>query len=230
MKRKPEIGKSNETSLHASLKHWYACPGDQLEENVDGYVIDIVRDDMLIEIQTRNFSAIKPKLVRLIEQYRVHMVFPIAQKKWIVRVENDGRLIRKRKSPKQGCYEDLFIELVRIPGLVTHDNFSMELLLTWEEEIWRDDNQGSWRRKGWSVADRRLIEVVDGWQLNSPDQFKAFLPEGLPVPFTTGELAKGINKPVYLAQKMAYCLRSMQVIEIVGKRGNAWLYRIAENR
>jgi len=53
------IGTLNEKSLHADLKKWYTQPGDQLEVPLDGYYIDIVRDDMLIEIQTRNFSSIK---------------------------------------------------------------------------------------------------------------------------------------------------------------------------
>jgi len=220
------IGTLKETSLHAGLKSWYARPGDQLEQVVDGYVVDILRDDSLIEIQTANFSAIKAKLNRLVEQHHVRLVYPIAQKKWIVRTEKDGRIIGRRKSPKQGCYEDLFIELVRIPALILHPNFELELLLTWEEEIWLRDNRGSWRRKGWSIADRRLLDVVDRWLLASPGHLRSFLPDLLPVPFTSHELAQAIRKPIYLAQKMAYCLRSIGLIEIVGKRRNAWLYRI----
>ena len=50
------IGLLNEKPLHASLKQWYARPGDRFEVAVDGFVIDIVRDDLLIEIQTRNFA------------------------------------------------------------------------------------------------------------------------------------------------------------------------------
>ncbi|MFU8771105.1 MAG: hypothetical protein ACNA8H_01660 [Anaerolineales bacterium] len=230
MNAKVKIGNLQESSLHAELKRWYACPGDKLEQNVDGYVIDILREDTLIEIQTRNFSAIKPKIARLVEQYKVHLVYPIAEKKWIVRMEKDGRVIRRRKSPKHGCYQDLFVELVRLPSMLKHANFTMEVLLTWEEEIWQKDNRGSWRRKGWSIADRRLLEVVDHRRLNSPEHLRAFLPLGLPAAFTTGDLAKAMDKPVYLAQKMAYCLRSMDVIEIVGKRGNAWLYKIERER
>jgi hypothetical protein len=218
------IGTLQETSLHAGLKSWYARPGDRLEQRVDGYIVDIFREDTLIEIQTGNFSAIKSKLARLVEHYCVHLVYPIAQKKWIVRVDNDGRMTGRRKSPKRGCFEDLFVELVRIPGLVSHTNFTLEVLLTWEEEVWLKDNRGSWRRRGWSIADRRLLNVVDRRLLASPDHFQAFLPDSLQFPFTTSELAKAIHKPIYLAQKMAYCLRTMGVIEIVGKQGNSYLY------
>src|ERR687896_696898 len=106
------IGLLNEKPLHASLKQWYARPGDRFEVPVDGFVIDIVRDDLLIEIQTRNFSAIKSKLTRLSDAHRVRLIYPIVQEKWIIRSGNGdrGALIR-RKSPKRGRFEDLFWEL-----------------------------------------------------------------------------------------------------------------------
>ena len=45
------INTYNEKSLHADLKQWYAQPADQLEVPVDGYVIDLVRGDLLVESQ-----------------------------------------------------------------------------------------------------------------------------------------------------------------------------------
>jgi len=56
------IGTLKESSLHAKLKEWYRKPGDRLEVPIDGYLIDIVHSDLLIEIQTQNFSAIKKNL------------------------------------------------------------------------------------------------------------------------------------------------------------------------
>src|SRR6185503_11946586 len=70
----PGIGLLNEKPLHASLKQWYARPGDQFEVPVGGFVIDIVRDDLLIEIQTRNFSSIKSKLNKLAHSHRVRLI------------------------------------------------------------------------------------------------------------------------------------------------------------
>lgn len=70
MYQMPGIGLLNENQLHASLKQWYARPGDLLEVPVDGFVIDIVRDDLLIEIQTRNFASIKSKLTHLVRHHQ----------------------------------------------------------------------------------------------------------------------------------------------------------------
>ena len=80
------IGLLNEKPLHASLKEWYAQPGDQFEVAVDGFVIDIVRDDLLLEIQTGNFASIKSKLTDLARAHRIRLIYPIAQEKWIVKL------------------------------------------------------------------------------------------------------------------------------------------------
>ena len=65
------IGSLNEKPLHASLKKWYARPEDRFEVEVDGFVIDIVRDDQLLEIQTGNFASIRSKLKKLVRSHRV---------------------------------------------------------------------------------------------------------------------------------------------------------------
>src|SRR5215211_5469855 len=117
----PGIGLLNEKSLHASLKQWCARPGDRFEVAVGGFVIDIVREDLLIEIQTGNFAAIKSKLTRLVHSHRVRLVHPIVQEKWIIRRATDdlGRVIR-RKSPRRGRLSDLFWEMVNIPQLLSN--------------------------------------------------------------------------------------------------------------
>lgn len=222
-----QIGTLQETSLHADLKDWYAQTNDRLEVPVDGFVVDIVRGDLLIEIQTRNFSALKTKISVLAQKHPTRLVFPIAQEKWITRLDADSKTqIGRRKSPKRGRVEHMFTELVRFPELIKNRNFSLEVLLIQEEEIWLNDGQGSWRRKGWSIHDRQLIRVLERVMLESPQEFAKLLPPSLPLPFTTLDLARALKQPRYLAQKMAYCLREMGVIQKTGKRGNSLLYEM----
>ena len=219
-----------ETSLHAALKEWYAQPGDLLETPVDGYVVDIVRGELLIEIQTRNFSALKAKLHQLLPDHPVRLGYPLAREKWILRVAADGKTVLvRRKSPRRAGLEHLFTELVRLPGLVAHPNFTLEVLFIQEEEIWRDDGRGSWRRKGWSIADRRLLGVLESRQLATPQDFLELLPPRLPQLFTAVELAQELGRPAYLARKMVYCLRAMGVVESAGKRGRAGLFQARDN-
>src|SRR5688572_31597296 len=120
------IGLLNEKPLHASLKQWYARPGDRFEVPVDGFVIDIVRDNLLIEIQTRNFAAINSKLCKLARSYEVRLVYPLVQEKWIVRsATDDSGVAVRRKSPKRGRLEYLIGELVSMRLLISSSNFSL---------------------------------------------------------------------------------------------------------
>lgn len=221
------IGTLREHSLHEALKAWYALPGDRLECPVDGYVIDIVREGLLVEIQTANFSAIRPKLEKLLPRHPVRLVYPVAAEKWILRLAGDGLTMQgRRRSPKRGRAVDVFPELVRIPDLVRHPDFSIEVVLVQEETVWRDDGRGSWRRRGRSIEDRRLLGVISSAVYAGADDFRALLPAGLPGEFTVPDLAKAVGRPRSQAGKMAYCLREMGAIERAGKRGRAWAYRV----
>ena len=225
------IGLINEKPLHASLKQWYARPGDRFEVPVDGFVIDIVRDDLLIEIQTRNFAAINSKLCKLARSYEVRLVYPVVQEKWIVRsATDDGGVAVRRKSPKRGRLEDLFWELVSIPQLLSNPNFSLEVLMIREEEVRRyEGKRKKWRRRGWVIEGRRLVDVLDQRLFGKSADWLAFVPDGLQS-FTTKDLAIVAETNRELAQKMAYCLRQARMIEMIGRQGRANLYRVANGQ
>ena len=92
----------SETSLHHKLKTFYAGNDGITEAVIDGYMIDVVKNDLLFEIQTKNFYSLKPKLEYLISQNQIRVIYPIALKRWITVFPKDGnRPIRKRKSPKK---------------------------------------------------------------------------------------------------------------------------------
>ena len=59
------IGTLHEGALHAQLKEWYRRPGDRLEERVAGYVVDLVRGEVLVEVQTGGFAPLRRKLEQL---------------------------------------------------------------------------------------------------------------------------------------------------------------------
>jgi hypothetical protein len=229
----PMIGTLNEKSLHAALKAHYARLGDVVEAVVDGYVIDLVRDDLLIEVQTGNFAALKDKLEALLDEHRVLLVYPIAQTKWIVKVAADeGQATReclsRRRSPKRGCCLDIFDELLRIPHLAGHPNLTLELVLCAIDEIRCDDGRGRWRRKGVSILDQELVDVLGTMRLTQLADFVALLPDDLTEPFTNRALAEAAGIRLRLAQRVTYALRHMGALQQVGFEGRAHLYRRAE--
>jgi hypothetical protein len=223
------IGTLRETELHAALKRHYARPQDQLEVALDGYIADVVRaDGEIIEIQTHNFAALRRKLPQLVEQHRVRLVHPIAAAKWITRVKADRQtVLGRRKSPRRGALDEVFLELVSLPELMAHPNFTLEIVLIHEEEI-RCPRTGRRRRRSseWRVFNRRLLKVVDSAIFNTPADFRRFIPADLASPFTSHELAVALQRPDYVAHKITYCLRKMGTLNVVGKRGRAWLYTL----
>lgn len=221
--KSPIIGTLSEKGLHADIKDFLARPGDRIEYPVEGFVADILRDDRIIEIQTRNFGAMRKKLAHLLGYYPVHLVHPIAVERMILWQDSDGRQIKKRKSPKKGRAIDIFRELVYIRDLIMHPNLTFEILMTREEVIRRQDpNRRKWN--GWYVHDRRLVEVVDRIELGSYQDFRRLLPENLDIPFTNKELAAKLECSYRQAVAITYTMKRMGMLRVVGKRGNTILY------
>jgi hypothetical protein len=227
MTTSPHVGTLREKPLHADLKRWYCEPGDTFEQPVDGFVIDIVRGDLLIEIQTRSFSSMKRKLTALLPQHHVRMVHPISVEQWIVKVDDAGEILSRRKSPKRGAAHDVFSELVSFPEMLSDANLSLEILFVRTQQVRRFDPNRAWRRKGWVVEENQLLEVTGSLEVESGEDLAELLPDALPDEFTTADLAGALRCSRRLAQQMTYCLRRTGGVEIVGKDGQAVLYRRA---
>ena len=142
------IGSLNEKPLHAALKEWYRRDGDEVEAPLEGFVVDLVRDGLLIEIQTRGFSAMRRKFDRLLDAHPMRLVHPVAAVKWIIKLDEDGREVSRRRSPKRGIAADVCAELVSFPSLLSHPNFILEVALVEEDEVRRPDAKKGWRRGG----------------------------------------------------------------------------------
>jgi hypothetical protein len=225
----PEFSTYNEKPLHAALKVWYAQPGDRLEAKVDGYVIDILQDRQLVEIQTRNFASIKHKIADLTTRYPTRVVHPIAKEKWIVKLPMNGvGSLKRRRSPKQGRVEEIFKELVSFPELLINPNFSLEVLMIQEEEVRRYVGKRRWRTRGWAVEERRLLGVLESHLFEGPESIQKLISPGLPEQFTTQDLAEVMGESRRLAQRAAYCARKMGIIHQIGKRGQSYLYVLTQ--
>ena len=225
----PGIGVLNEKPLHASLKDWYSQPGDQIEVPVEGFVVDIVRDDQLLEIQTANFAAMKSKLRALLPEHKLRIIYPIATEKWIVKSpRKKSERVSRRKSPKKGQLADVFSELVSIPQHLSHENFSLDVLLIREEEQRRHQRNRSWRRRGWVVEERRLVEVVERVSFDALSDWCRFIPSEFDT-FTARELSDATGISLMLAQRLVYCLKKSGVLTHIGKRGRAYLYQMASD-
>lgn len=206
------IGTLNERTLHRELKELVAEPGDLFEVALDGYVIDIVRSDMLIEIQTGPLGALGTKLDRLLETHDITVVTPISVRSW--HHKNDGTI---RKSPVHRTIYDIFAKLVSFPTLIDHPRFTLHVVLIEEDTRRVHDPTLRRRRGGWKTVDRSIRTVVEQHTFPTAQTVAELIPGGLPETFTTADIAAVAEISRALAQKMAYCLRALGVFE-AGKR------------
>ena len=86
------------------------------------------------------------------------------------------------------------------------------------------DGRGSWRRKGVSVLDTRLLEVVGGRRFRTPADLARLLPPHLQEPFTNRALAAAAGMSLSAAGEMTYTLRRMGALAVVGRRSRAYLF------
>jgi hypothetical protein len=217
-----------EGSLHAALKARYAATvvEARVEAAVDGFVVDVAGRDELVEIQTASFASARRKLERLVDTHRVVLVHPIPVEKWLVLVDADGAILRRRRSPKRGLALDLFDQLVYLPGLVAHPNFRIELALVSEEEIRGPIPHGARFRypREWWRLDRRLLEVIETRRIDTPADLSCLLPFGLPDPFTSADIVAATGRSKRLAMRAVYCLERSGAVERLGRRGHLMTY------
>jgi hypothetical protein len=216
-----------ETSLHRCLKSHYARAGAKYEERLDAYRIDVHNGDELVEIQHGSLAAIRDKIARLVVDHRVLVVKPIVARKTIIRLDQpEGCEVSRRLSPKQGVLLDIFDELVFFRRVFPHPQLVIEVPLVDIEET-RYPGHGRrrrWRRDDHVVEDQRLIAVRTRTTFRSATDLLSLLPDNMPRPWHTGELARMLDVRRHIAQRIAYCLRHMSAVREVGKQGNSRLY------
>ncbi len=231
--RVPLTDPNMETSLHRQLKDLYAIADAQLEAPLEGYRIDVLTADQVVEIQHGSLAAIRDKVAKLVKRHQVVVVKPIVIRKRLVRQDaKAGRVLSRRLSPKKGSIWDIFHELVYFTRVFPHKNLILDVPLVDIEE-WRYPGHGRrrrWRRNDFQVEDQKLTCVHKTQRFrNGPDLAK-LIPPGLPKPFHTGHLAEHLDLPRWIAQRIAYCLREMRITEDLGKAGNARLYSLPSQR
>lgn len=216
------------SDLHQRLQQHYAQTGGETEVTVEDYRADVMVEETVYEIQTRNLSAIRDKLMDLVTDRDVVLVIPLAETKHIVYIDPDtGDELRSRRSPKHCTFFDVFDELVYMTRFLAAERGSIELVLTEERELRQDDGEGSWRRDGISIVGRELVGIIDSRRFADPADLLALLPGDLPSRFTASDIAEVCDLRRRLAGKVAYTLREAGAITKVGQKGLAYLYEQA---
>jgi hypothetical protein len=214
-----------ESTLHRQLKALYGGSSGEQEARIDGFLIDAVVKGRLIEIQRASLSAIRTKIASLLERHRVTVVKPLAARTFIVRRDRrGGAVISSRYSPLRRSLLTVFEELVHFVGVFPHPRLALEIVLIEQEEHRVTRRRRRFNGPDFLVEDRVLRAIVSKHRFRTAADLAALLPASLPPLFHSADLAQHAGIPRWLAQKMAYCLRKVDGIEVVGKSGNSVLY------
>lgn len=225
--RQDGIGTLGEKTMHAVLKHYFEPHTQNHEIKIGGYVADIVGEDGIIEIQTRQFDRLRKKLTAFLQVCDVTIVHPIPHVKWLSWIDPDtGAVTKKRKSPKVGTPCDIFRELYKIKPLLHDPHLHLCIVLVDVEEYRYLNGWSADRKKGSSRCDRVPVGIVEELYLYSIEDYRKLLPAALPTPFTSKDLSKAAKISISCAQTALNILFSLGIVERVGKKKNAYLYQL----
>lgn len=212
-----------ESSLHRALKEHYAGAGDR-EVPLEGFRIDAVDPQgWLVEVQSGSLGPLRHKLKRLLPAYRVRLIKPVALERRLVRrARRDGPDLSSRRSPKRGGLVDVFDDLVGLATIFPDANLRIDVLAVSIEEIRVPRRRSPY----YDVVDRRLIAIEQARPLEHARDLWSLLPGDCQgrTPFTTHDLARRLDRPLAMAQRVAYCLRRSGAALALSKQGNSRVY------
>ena len=219
------IGTLGEKTVHSVLKHYYSPILNHHEVKVGGFVADIFTGKEIIEIQTRNFNALRRKLSVFLDIAPVTIVYPVHNIKWLRWINpQTGEISPPRKSPKRGTPYMVFPELYRIKNYLTNPNLRLKIILLNMEEYRYLDGWSHDQKKGSTRCDRIPTELVSEFSIDGIADYRKLVPDALPEEFTSRDFQKTSGLSLNKAQTALNILHYLQIVERTGKRGNAFLY------
>lgn len=202
------INTLNESSLHSTLKNFYAseCEGE-MEVKIDGKIYDIVdKNGNVIEIQTQNIAKLyeKAKIITDSEKH-FRIVYPIIRKKNIL-LFSDGKLVKKTHGSRAKSIYSLFRELSLFKNLLVNKFFTIEAIYTEIDEIRiktkfpvQSINKRRRLKKYFLKSDKALNKILSKKILHTKNDYISLIPKALPSTFSVKELFE-----VLLREKKAY--------------------------
>ena len=222
------IGTLSEKTVHAVLKNFYAPDEDMQEIPIGNYVADIYTGTEIMEIQTRNFNAMRQKLAYFLQEYPVTVIYPIPRRKWLSWIDEEtGECSPKRKSPETGSAYMAFPELYKIKNLLKHDNLHFRLVLLDMEDYRLLNGWSQDKKKGSCRFDRIPTQLVEEIAIERTEDYMQFIPPQLEQ-FTSADFAKAAHIRKELAQTVLNILLEVGVVKRIGRQGRSYLYETDE--
>ncbi len=231
IEKNSSIGTESELHVHATLKY-YLQP-DLLMHEVKrcGFICDAVTDCGVIEIQTASFGSLKRKLEKLLDENIFTVVYPVVKSKIIVTADSETGEVTERKSPKKSDFYSVFRELCKISEYVKHKNFRLKVItlgvkeyrVRFPEKI-PSKNRRTWAKNYIKTA-RIPTELFEETDINSLEEYKSFIPEGVGETFFSSDVAKCAKIKRSEACALLKFLNDVGLVERTERSRAGYLYR-----
>ena len=221
-----KIGTLAEKSFHAHVKKHIEPNVSFHEIKQKNYVLDIFYGDKIIEIQSKQFFKLLPKLKTFIDEYPITIVHPIPHIKYLSWFDFETQSYsEKRKSPKVGKITDGIEELYSIKQLLSHPHLSIhfiffDVLETRYLNGWSPD-----KKKGSTREDRIPTDYIKTIEFNKIEDYDQFLPQDLKEVFHSKDLINALKINSKKAQLILNVLQHLNRIEYIGKEGRYKVYK-----
>ncbi len=212
--------------MHKVLKLYLLENGDLIEHQINKKIADIFTGDKIIEIQSRNFDKLKPKLDIFLNLYPVTIVYPVIKTKTITTIsEETGEIIKVRKSPSRNSVYNIFDEFYKIKPYILNENLNFHIIEITANETRLDLINKKWR-KSYSKIDIIPNELLFETQLNSLADINNLIPNNLPCNFTSKDLSSNLKIKIQTARNMLNVLVDLNLLKRTGKIKNSYTYSL----
>lgn len=225
-----QIGTLSEKSIHSTIKK-YIEPDEQYHEiKIGNYIADIKKDNIIFEIQTQNFKNLLNKLDYYIScGYKTVVIYPISKNKYINWVDtNSNEILERRKTPHRGVIQDMFKELYWIVDYLDNPLIELSIILLNVEEYRYLDGYGQNSKKRATKIDKVPTKVNEVVQIKSIRDLNKFIPDTLENEWNSKDFIKHSKCNKRWAGSGLKMLREKDIIQIVGKQGNSYIYSKVE--
>lgn len=233
------VGTQNEQLIHSTLKNYYAPYSDEQEIKIGKFFADAVSEDGVFEIQTRSLHKLREKLKAFLDCSRVTVVHPVIREYRTLFInEQSGEIVKETPPRKLKTLLKVFKELYSIREFLNHEDLTVILCgLRVEKRVYfsgetpPDMSSRSARKK--CVIENIPLELLSETVLEKPRDYEIFLPDDIrsrlsdiPDGFTKKQLCKAANESA--SSLRLEVLRTVGLIEKIGKNGREFTYKIRE--
>ncbi len=226
------VGTQNEKLIHAVLKNYYAPYSDEQEIKIGKYFADAVSEDGIFEIQTKALYRLKDKLADFTAAAFVTVVHPVEYETRTVYVSADtGEVVKETPFRKADPKVRIFEELYSIRDFLGHEKVRFILARLKVEKRVYFSGKSLPELRSRNVRKKLTIEkiplkLLSETVLHGKEDYRIYLPEGLPQQFTKKEFTK-LTKDGGTSLRLEV-LRAAGLIKQVGTQGKSYVYSVSE--